>query len=369
MKFGKIAVLLSLCLVVTFTFSGCGRPYSGYDLDDYLTAGTYKGLEVKSYKVTVSSKEINKEIKSKLKAAATTKSVKTGTVTKGEKINISYVGKINGKTFDGGSADDTDITLGSSGYIDGFDKGLYGKKVGSKVALHLTFPDDYQTSEYAGKDVVFYVTINSRSVSVVPELTKTFVKNNSDETTIGGYRKYIEKQVKKEKTKDAIQAQKDYLWAETLSNFKLKKDSDGNYKYPDKEINRIVEFMTQKYQNYADQYDMSFNKFLKEKMGMSESKFKKVVKKTAQTEVKKEMVCYYIADKQDIKVSKKEYKQYISDALDKLGYTDGEFKTNYGSTYESYNGEENIWYACYLAKVEDYLLDNAKVVDKLSSEK
>ena len=82
MKFGKIAVLLSLCLVVTFTFSGCGRPYSGYDLDDYLTAGTYNGLEVKSYKVTVSSKEIDKEINSKLKAAATTKSVKTGTVKK-----------------------------------------------------------------------------------------------------------------------------------------------------------------------------------------------------------------------------------------------------------------------------------------------
>ncbi|MCI2062358.1 MAG: trigger factor [Eubacteriaceae bacterium] len=365
MKSKKIAVLLSLCLSVCFLFTGCGTPYSGYNLTDYITPGKYKGLEVKAYTIKITDKQVSSEINDRLKAAATTKKVTAGTVKKGDKINIDYVGTIKGKTFDGGSAEDQTITLGSSNYIDGFDKGLYGTKIGSTVKLHLTFPDDYSTASLAGKDVVFKVTVNYKEKAVVPELDKTFVKNNSDETTVSGYKAYIRKELKKEKTKTAIQAQKDYLWSVVLSNFKLKKDSKGEYKYPEKEVDRIVEYMTEKYQSYADQYGKSFDQFLKDKMGMNEKKFKKIVKDTARTEVKKEMVLYYIADKQNIKVSKKEYKQYIQDALDKLGYTEAQFKSSYGATYEDYNGEDNIWYACYLAKVEDYLLDNAKVVSRL----
>ncbi|MGI6204295.1 MAG: trigger factor [Anaerovoracaceae bacterium] len=359
----KIAAVLAVCIAVCFTLTGCGyEPYADYDLSDYLKAGTYDGLTVKPYSTTVTDSEVNEEIQSRLEDAAEEKQVKTGTVKKGDKINIDYTGRINGKEFDGGSATDVDITLGSSGYIDGFDEGLYGKKVGSTTDLDLTFPDDYQSSKLAGKAVVFTVTINYKTVSVVPELDAAFVKEHSDETTVAGYKAYVKKELVKQKKEDGIQDQKDQLWTKAQAAFTLKKDKDGNYKYPEKEVERVESYITQKYENYADQYNMTFNKFLDSKLGMTEKEFKKNVKTVAQSQVRQEMICYYIAQKENITVSNKEYKEYISNALDKLGYTEKTFKQTYGSSYEEYNGEDNIWYACYLDKVEDYLLDNAKVV-------
>lgn len=361
----KFAALLAICIAVCFTFTGCGsEPYADYDLSDYLKAGKYDGLTAAKYSTAVSDSEVEKEIQSRLEAAAKEKKVTTGTVKKGDKINIDYTGKLNGKEFDGGSAEDVDITLGSSGYIDGFDEGLYGKTVGSTTDLHLTFPEDYQNSDLAGKNVVFTVKINSKTESVVPELNEEFVKENSDETTVAGYRASVKKDLEKQKKEDGIQDQKDQIWSEAQAVFELKKDKNGKAKYPSREVERVESYITQKYENYAEQYDMKFDDFLKDKLGMTEKQFKKSVKSVAQSQVRQEMICYYIAQKENIKVSKKEYSEYIDSSLKKLGYTEKTFKQTYGSSYEEYNGEDNIWYACYLAKVEDYLLDNAKITDK-----
>ena len=80
----------------------------------------------------------------------------------GDKVNIDYTGYLDGEAFDGGSTDGAgaDLELGSDTYIDGFEEGIVGHKVGETFDLNLTFPENYGNSDLAGKDVVFTVTLN-----------------------------------------------------------------------------------------------------------------------------------------------------------------------------------------------------------------
>ena len=179
-RFFSIGLISVLCLTSLFLLSGCGSKLYNYDLSEYVKVGDYKGLEYKKVSVSVSDDEVQDKIKSNLEEKAETKTLKSGTVKDGDTIDISYEGKVDGKTFDKGSADNQSITIGQTPFIDGFTDGLIGKKVGSKVKLNLTFPKDYSEKDLQGKDVVFEVTINSKQVEEVPEYNVDFVKKNSE---------------------------------------------------------------------------------------------------------------------------------------------------------------------------------------------
>lgn len=91
-----------------------------------------------------------------------------------DKVNIDFTGTMDGEEFQGGSATGTELVLGSGRMIPGFEKGLLKAKKGEQVKLELTFPEEYQNKELAGKPVVFDVTVNSVSAPVLPELNDEF---------------------------------------------------------------------------------------------------------------------------------------------------------------------------------------------------
>lgn len=122
MKAIKSALLLGMCAVVILAFTACGEPYSGVKFDDYIKLGKYKGLSVNSYSTKVTDKEVNDSIKQRREAAASNVDSKTGTVKKGDTINIDYVGKIGGKEFKNGSAKGQFLNIGSNQFIDGFEQ-------------------------------------------------------------------------------------------------------------------------------------------------------------------------------------------------------------------------------------------------------
>jgi len=180
-------------------------PKASMTMDDYST------IEISSGDVEISEDTVDSYMSSFQTHYNETNTETEGTLAEGDKIHIIYTGVLVGETepFDGGSTgeDGTDITLGSSGYIDGFDDGLIGREIGSTVDLNLTFPEDYHEETLAGKDVVFTVDIQSRSVTITPELTDEFVKENSlDYTeylyeeatqinTIAEYREFVEEKL------------------------------------------------------------------------------------------------------------------------------------------------------------------------------
>ncbi len=338
---GIIAAIVVIAAVVLIVkndvFSASNYSYLHYD--KYITLPKYKGLEYKVDKVNVTDKEVKKEIDSRVQAAATTKAVKTGTVKKGDTVNISYVGTINGKKFDGGSANNTDLKIGSNTMIKGFESGLIGKKIGSKTTLNLIFPKNYgsdsSSKKLRGKKVKFVVTINSKSVTTVPKYDVAFIKANSKYTNKKDYETSVKKDLLKNKEQTAESNVKQKLWGQVINKAKVKK-------YPQKQLNYEVMTARKQYEDMAKKYyNMSLDDYIKQ-TGMTKKQFEKQLKSYSKSTVKQKLVMNAIAKKENIKVTDKEYKKYLKDMLKNAGMTESQFKSQYNMTIEEYGNNNNV---------------------------
>ena len=348
----KKLLALLLCTVMSFVLTACGSKvasmsYDDYNLNDYIKVGKYKGLTVKPYKVSVTSDEVKSDIKSTLKNNAENKKLNKSTKLKdGDTVNIDYVGKINGKKFDGGSAEDTDLELGSDSFIDGFEDGLIGKSVGDKVTLDLKFPSDYSNSDVAGKAVAFTVTINSATRSVTPT-EEEYVKNTGTYKSVAEYEKAVKKKLKNKKEEEAIEDQKKSLWSDALDDSKVKK-------YPKREVDAYVEFNSEQLDTMAKKYGTTRAKLIKSQGYDDEADFKKVNKDSSRLRVKQEMMIEWIAAKENITYTKKESKAMLK-KLKKQGYDEDSIASSTGRNASDYVHIELLY-----EKVLDFLLDNAK---------
>ena len=370
MRKTKIGVLLALAVAAVMAFTACGsQPYSSVNLDDYIKVGKYKGLETEAFTVKVTDKEVEEQIQQNLKAAAKTEEVKEGTVKNGDTLNIDYVGKIKGKEFEGGSAEGYQLVIGSKTFIDGFESGLIGAKVGDKKTLKLKFPKNYQSKDLAGKDVTFDVTINSKQETVTPKLDEDFVKEQMKNDahgdkkikTVEEYTAHVKEHLKEEKEEQGVNEQKSDLWSQVVAASEIKKDKDKKEKYPEEEIKKVEEQITTQYEDYAKQQNMKLEDFLQQNMQMDKKTFKKQVKEYAKSVVKENLIVFKIAENEGIEVSDDEYEKYIKDQLEKYGYTEESYEKQTGKSFEEANGEESIMTQIYKDKVLDFILKNAKI--------
>jgi trigger factor len=123
-----------------------------------------------------------------------------------DQLNIDFVGKVEGEAFAGGSATGTQLVLGSGRMIPGFEDALVGAKAGDEKVLNLTFPEDYQNLELAGKAAEFTVTVNSVSEAKLPELDEAFFGQfGIKETGLDGFRAEVRKNMERE-LRQAIKA-------------------------------------------------------------------------------------------------------------------------------------------------------------------
>ena len=144
-----------------------------FDVYPEVELGDFSKLKVEKLVAEVGEENIDKMIETLRQQRQTWEPIKRQAKNK-DRLNIDYVGTINGEEFQGGSAKGANLVLGSDRMIPGFEKGLLKAKAGDEVVLDLTFPEDYQNKEVAGKDVQFKVTVNSASQAVLPELNQEF---------------------------------------------------------------------------------------------------------------------------------------------------------------------------------------------------
>lgn len=349
-----IVVILALLLIFVFDVFGLFTSSYRLDYDKYIKLGNYKGLEYDKISVSVSDKEVKEEINNRLEAKTETKDETSGTVKDGDTITISYVGKIDGKTFAGGSAENSTITIGETQMIDGFIDGLIGKKVGDKVTLNLKFPKDYQNEDVAGKKVVFDVTIKSKQVKSTPKYNLDFVKENSNSKTLEEYEASVKKELEKQKTESAEDGVKQTLWSQVVASSKVKK-------YPKKQLAYEEEQFIKKYKDMAKSYGATWKDFLKQYMQMSEKDFNKQTKEYAKTVVAQKLTMHAIAEKEDLEVSSKEYKNRLDELLKQAGFTKEQFQQQYNQSIEEYAKANDFGSSFLLEKVEQFILDNGKV--------
>ena len=144
-----------------------------FDVYPEVTLSDFSKLKVEKLVAEVGDDNIDKMIETLRQQRQSWEPIKRQAKNK-DRLNIDYVGTIDGEEFEGGSAQGTNLELGSNRMIPGFEKGLLKAKAGDEIVLDLTFPEDYQNKDVAGKDVQFKVTVNSSSQAVLPELNDEF---------------------------------------------------------------------------------------------------------------------------------------------------------------------------------------------------
>lgn len=359
-----VAIVAVIAIILVFVNNKQSKEYN-YDLSKYVKVGNYKGLEYASQKASVTDEEVDVEIQRRLQKAAKTENSKTGKVENGDTINISFVGKIDGKEFEGGSSESTDITVGTTQMIDGFVEGLIGKNVGESVTLNLKFPDDYGKTDLQGKAVEFKVTINSKKKISVPKLNTEFVKKNSKFTTVKEYKEGVKKELLNQKQKSIDSTVKQELWSRIIDKSKAKK-------YPEKELNEAMSQankLEESYKAQAQNYGMEWETYLKTVMRTDKKGFEKLKQEYAKNIVFNRMVMYSIARSENISLSNREYKKEILKILEDNGYDEESFKKAFGKDIETYADEQNWRQKVLFDKVLDKVMKDGKKVSQKEYQK
>ena len=180
------------------------------DIFPDIKVGAYKKLKVKKPEVKVAAKDIN-DVLSNIQNAYAEKKVASRAAKDGDEVIIDFTGKKDGKAFDGGSAKDYKLTLGSKSFIPGFEEGIVGHEVGDSFDLNLTFPKDYHVKELAGAKVVFSVLLKQINEIVKPELDDDLAKKCGPFQTIKDLKDDIKKNLESQAKQRADNRYKDDL--------------------------------------------------------------------------------------------------------------------------------------------------------------
>lgn len=317
------------------------------DVSKSITLADYENLVVPMSEVQATDEEVDSDINSTLSANQEVSDDSSLEIADGDKVNIDYVGTIDGEEFEGGSATGYDLTIGSNTFIDDFETQLIGHKPGEEVTVEVTFPGDYSTNtELAGKDASFAVTING--IYVTPELTDEFVQAHlSDQaSTAEEYRQVVKDKFYKQHLEDYLTNYVDENSAVNSYPKAYLKNVKGLLKYDD-------EYTLSYYNQMFSQYGVdTYENIWDSKDGINnEIEYERDLTKRAKETVKTAMVYQAIYEKAGLSI---DMDAYLAD----LTETNGEdyvnnMKTTYGTAYMAQTHIKEV--------VTDYLMENANV--------
>lgn len=319
------------------------------DLSDYVTVGEYKGLKLDRITQSVTDDDVQAEIDYDLQSKGD--EVKDG-VAEGDVATINFTGTIDGEEFDGGSADDYELTIGEGSMIDGFEDGIVGMKPGETKELDLTFPDDYYEEDLAGKAVVFKVTLQKAVRKA--ELTEDWVTANTDYKSVDEYKASVKKNLEEQAAEAADSTLRDNAWSEVLSASEVKK-------YPEADVNTAIDEYKASYETYIEEIGIEMSDFL-DAQGMTQDEFDEQCKETAQAKVEQNMIVQEIMNKEGLSVDDD------ADKINSILYSEYGFNSEDEIKEAYYLSDQEIAEEKALICVKEFIVANATVEEKTGSE-
>ena len=199
--------------------------------------GEYKGIEVEKADASVTAEDVEAELKKVQEQNARLLNVEDRPVADGDKTVIDFEGFVDGKPFDGGKAEDYDLTIGSHSFIDTFEEQLVGRNIGEECEVNVTFPEEYHAPELAGKPATFKVTVKEIKVKELPALDDEFAGEVSEFETMDEYKKDIEAKILERKQKEAATENENRVVDKVAANASLE--------IPDKMVESQIDNMVQ----------------------------------------------------------------------------------------------------------------------------
>ena len=164
-----------------------------------VTLGKYMGVTVTKIDTSVSDEEVDEALEKERNNNARTINVTDRPVAQGDTAVIDFEGFVDGVAFEGGKGENHSLEIGSHTFIDTFEDQLVGKNVGDEVDVNVTFPEQYQAADLAGKPATFKVKINEIKAKELPELDDEFAKDVSEFDTLAEYKESLKKDLEKKK--------------------------------------------------------------------------------------------------------------------------------------------------------------------------
>ncbi len=284
-----------------------GKPFifeAEVTLKPEIKLGKYKGVKVEKADITVTEEDIQAELDKVKEQNARLVAADDKAVEDGDQTTIDFEGFVDGEAFEGGKGEDYPLTIGSHSFIDTFEEQLIGAKVGDEVEVNVTFPENYQAKELAGKPAMFKVTVKEIKVKEYPNLDDDFAQDVSEFDTLEEYKADIKKNLQEQKEKDA-QAEKESKVIEAIVK-------DSKMDIPEKMIEAQCQQMIEEFAQNIAMQGISFEQYM-QFTGATIEQLTEQVKPQAQARVESSLVLEAIVKAENIEATDEEYEKEIED--------------------------------------------------------
>ena len=315
------------------------------DVTQYVKTFDVNDVKIAKSDVEFTDEDMEENIQNQLETYKELSTDAELTVADGDEVNIDYVGTMDGEEFEGGSAQDYDLTIGSNSFIDDFETQLVGTHPGDKVTVDVTFPDPYENNpDYAGKDASFAVTVNG--IYQQGEFNNDFVKKNLSQygNTVKEYKEEIKKTNEESNLAAAVNNYvNDHISADSYPKEYLKHLKSLQMTMDQQEF----DYMAQMYAAYGMTFD--YADVMAYKQASSTEEYEKMLTEAAQKTCLTNMAYQELAAQAGITVTDEDYDAF----LEENSVTE-ENQETFGRAYliQNYVLPE---------KVRDYLTEHATV--------
>jgi len=264
--------------------------------------GKYKGVKIDKIETEVTDEDIDKEIKREQEANARTITVTDRAVKDGDTAVIDFEGFMDGVAFEGGKGDNYPLVIGSHSFIPGFEEQIIGKNTGDEIDVNVTFPEDYNAKDLAGKPAVFKVKINEIKEKELPELDDEFASEVSEFDTMAEYREDVKKNLAEKKEKEAKDKKEDAVIEAIIKDSKMD--------IPEAMVDTQVRTMINDYARRLKSQGLSLEQYFMF-TGLDMEKFTAQMKPGALKRIESRLVLEAIVKAEGFEVSDDEYEKEL----------------------------------------------------------
>lgn len=282
-----------------------GKPFvftAEVALKPEVTLGRYKGVEVEKADTGVTDEEVNAAIDKERESNARTISVEDRGVQDGDMTVLDFEGFVDGVAFEGGKGENYPLTIGSNTFIPGFEEQLVGAQIDKEVEVNVTFPEDYQAEELAGKSAVFKCTIKEIKEKELPELDDEFASEVSEFDTLAEYREDVKKRLTEKKEEEAKNEKENKVVEAIIA--------DAQMDIPEAMIATQQRQMADDFAQRLQMQGLSIDQYF-QFTGLDRAAFLGQMKPQAEARIKSRLVLEAVAKAEHIEASEEEYQEEL----------------------------------------------------------
>lgn len=310
--------------------------------------GKYKGVKIEKIDTEVTDEDIDKEVKREQEANARTITVEDRPVKDGDTAVIDFEGFIGDKAFEGGKGENYPLVIGSGSFIPGFEEQLIGKNSGDDVDVKVTFPEDYNAKDLAGKEALFKVKINEIKEKELPELDDEFASEVSEFDTMAEYREDVKKNLTEKKEKEAKDKKEDAVIEAIIKDSKMD--------IPEAMVETQARTMVNDYARRLQSQGLSLEQYFMF-TGLDMDKFTDQMKEGAKKRIESRLILEAVVKAENFEVTDEEYEKELERIAGESKMEVDKLKEYIGD--DEY-GKKQIIDDLKIQKAVDFVVDNAK---------